>query len=192
MKLFLSMLALLLASGTASAQSTDASRIFKAGSGGAVIMATVAEMMIATETCALGNRADWQKVVDAVDRRYRFCVAKDPAWGRLMDDFRQATGQTGAAGPSRAWGSFAVESMLETRGAESRAMGNDAFCAKMPWKLVLEPSAATEEAKAEFKKANPDANLDGALRFFTYIRNLGADSAWTEAPCDTDFWPEFK
>lgn len=72
-------LAVLLLGAGASAQSTDASRIFKADSGGVVILATVAEMMIATETCALGDRADWQKVVAAVDKRYRFCVEKDEA-----------------------------------------------------------------------------------------------------------------
>ena len=179
--------ALLAVAGGAAAQN-DASRIFKAGSGGAVILATVAEAMIATETCSVGDRADWQKVVDAIDRRYRFCVAADPAWARLMDDFRQA----GAEGTSRSWGSFAAESMLGTRGAEARAMGKEAFCAKLPWTLVLVPGAATDEAKAEFKKAHPDAPLDSGLRFFAYIRALGSDPGWIESPCDRDFWPEFK
>jgi hypothetical protein len=168
----------------------DESRLFKAGNGGAIILSSVAEMMIATGMCALGDREDWQKVVAAVDRRYQFCVAKDPAWSGLMDSFKQAEAR--AKGSSRSWGSFAVDSFLQSRGAEARAMGMMAYCAKLPWKLILVPGAATPEAKAEYKKAHPEANLDQGLAFFTYIRNLGTDTAWVEAPCDKDFWPEFK
>jgi hypothetical protein len=182
---------LLLAGGT-SAQNTDAGRIFKAGGGGAIILSTVAEMMIATEMCALGDRADWQKVVTAVDRRYRFCVDKDEAWSRLMDDFKGAAGNPVVDSAGKSWGSFAIEVLLATRGAEARAMGRDLFCGKMPWKMVLVPGAATEEAKAEYLTTNPGATLDHALKFFTFIRTLGTDTAWAEAPCDKDFWPEFK
>lgn len=165
-------------------------KLFKAGSGGAIILSSIAEMMIATGMCSLGDREDWQKVVAAVDRRYRFCVAKDAAWSALMDDFKQA--EVKAKGSNRSWGSFAVESLLDKRGAEARAMGMMAYCAKMPWKLILVPGAATPEAKAEYMKINPQATLDQGLAFFAFIRNLGINTAWVEASCDKDFWPEFK
>ena len=182
---------LLAVAGGAWAQN-DANRIFKAGSGGSVILSTVGELMIATEMCKLGDRADWDRVVAAVDRRYRFCASKDPAWTRLMDDFKEAESKAVAEGSIRSWGSFGLETVLVHRGAEARAMGTEAFCAKLPWKLVLVPGAATAEAKAEYMKANPQSTLEQALRFFAYIRNLGTDAAWIEAPCDKDFWPEFK
>jgi len=186
------LLALLTMLALAPAARADEARLFKAGNGGAIILSSVAEMMIATGMCSLGDREDWQKVVAAVDRRYRFCVAKDAAWSALMDDFKQAKTKAKAEGSKRSWGSFAVESFLDTRGAEARAMGMMAYCAKMPWKLILVPGAATPEAKAEYKKAHPQASLDQGLAFFAFIRNLGADTAWVEAPCDKDFWPEFK
>jgi hypothetical protein len=181
----------LLVVGNASAQD-DTGRIFRAWGGGGIILSTVAEMMIATETCALGDREEWQKVVVGVDRRYRFCVAKDPLWSRLMDDFKEAQSKALAERSGRSWGSFALDALLETRGAEARAAGRDAFCSKMPWKLVLVPGAATADAKAEYLKTNPQATLDKALAFFTWIRKLGTETAWIEAPCDKDFWPEFK
>lgn len=174
----------------ASPARADEASLFKAGNGGAIILSTVAEMMIATGMCSLGNREDWQKVVAAVDRRYRFCVARDAAWARLMEDFKQA--ESLAQGSDRSWGSFAVESFLETRGAEARAMGPMSYCAKMPWKLILVPDAATAEAKADYLKAHPQASLGQGLAFFAYIRNLGTNAAWVESPCDKDFWPEFK
>lgn len=170
----------------------DEARLFKAGNGGAIILSSVAEMMIATGMCSLGDREDWQKVVAAVDRRYRFCVAKDAAWSGLMDGFNEAETKAKAERSNRSWGSFAVESFLDTRGAEARAMGMLAYCAKMPWKMILTPGAATPEAKAEYMKTHPQATLDKGLAFFTFIRNLGIDTAWVEAPCDKDFWPEFK
>jgi hypothetical protein len=191
MRLIAIVAALLAFAGTASAQ-TDANRIFKAGSGGSVILSTVGDLMLATEMCKLGDRADWEKVVTAIDKRYRFCAAKDPAWTRLMDDFKELESRAAAEGSSRSWGSFGLEVVLLHRGAEARAMGTDAFCAKVPWQLVLVPGAATPEAKAEYLKANPQSTLEQALRFFAYIRNLGTDAAWIEAPCDNDFWPEFK
>jgi hypothetical protein len=170
----------------------DETKLFKAGSGGAIILSSVAEMMIATGMCSLGDREEWQKVVAAVDRRYRFCVATDAAWSGLMDDFKQAEAKARAEGSTRSWGSFAVESFLGTRGAEARAMGMMAYCAKMPWKLILVPGAATPEAKAEYMRAHPQASLDQGLAFFSYIRDLGSNTAWVEAPCDKNFWPEFK
>jgi hypothetical protein len=186
-------LALLAMLALAPAARADDAKLFKAGSGGAIILSTVAEMMVATGMCSLGDREDWQKVVAAVDRRYRFCVAKDPAWSGLMEDFKPAEAKAKTEGSSRSWGSFAIESLLGTRAAEARAMGMMAYCAKMPWKLILVPGAATDEAKAEYMKANPQATtLEQGLAFFSYIRDLGSNTAWVEAPCDKDFWPEFK
>jgi hypothetical protein len=183
--------ALLAIAGTAAAQN-DADRIFKAGSGGSVILSTVGELIVAVETCKVGDRAEWDGVVSAIDRRYRFCAAKDPAWTRLMDDFKEAEAKALAEGATRSWGSFGLETVLQHRGAEARAMGTEAFCAKLPWRLILVPGAATDEARAEHMKANPQSTLDQALRFFAYIRTLGSDAAWIEAPCDKAFWPEFK
>jgi hypothetical protein len=161
----------------------DQVKLSKAGGEAAMILSAVAEMMIATGMCTLGDRQDWQRVVDAVDRRYRFCVAKDPSWASLMAEFKNAEKQ-------RSFGSLAVEAFLDTRGAEARRMGMQAFCSKLPWKMVLVPGAATPEAKAEHMKAHPKATLDEALAFFGYIRGLGTDTSWVERPCE-DFWPPF-
>jgi hypothetical protein len=192
MRLAAAIITVLLATGASTWAQNDASRVFKAGSGGTVILSTVAELTLATEMCKLGDRADWDKVVTAIDKRYRFCASKDPAWTRLMDDFKETESKAAAEGSTRSWGSFGLDAVMLQRGAEARAMGAEAFCAKLPWKLVLVPGAATPEAKAEYMKANPDATLEPALKFFAYIRNLGTDAAWIEAPCDKDFWPEFK
>ena len=191
MRLVSIIVALLAVAGTAWAQN-DASRIFKAGSGGSVILSTVGELVLATEVCKLGDRADWEKVVSAIDKRYRFCASKDADWMRLMDDFKEAESKAVAEGSTRSWGSFGLEAVLLHRGAEARAMGTEAFCAKLPWQMVLVPGAATAEAKAEYMKANPQSTLEQALKFFAYIRTLGTDAAWIEAQCDENFWPEFK
>jgi hypothetical protein len=169
----------------------DEAKIFKAGAQAEILLTTVAEIMIATGMCSVGDREEWQRVVTAVDRRYRFCAAKDAAWSKLLDGFSEPEKQSIAQDPSRPFASVAVDAFLNTRGAEARAMGEQAYCAKLPWKLLLMPGAATAEAKAEFLKANPGATLDSALAFFAYIRNLGTDAAWVEAPCDKDFWPPF-
>lgn len=162
----------------------------KAAAGGAIVLSTVAEMMIATGMCTLGDREDWQKVIAAADRRYRFCASKDQGWSVLLEDFKEAEKQ--AEGTDRSWGSFAVDRFLATRTVEARKTGAEAFCAKLPWKLILVPGADTQEARDEYKKANPDNTLDSALAFFGYVRKLGIDTAWVEAPCDKDFWPAFR
>jgi hypothetical protein len=171
--------------------SADEPNVFKAGAEAEILLSTVAELTVATELCAVGDRQDWQRVVQAVDRRYRFCAGKHAAWSRLLGDFEEDEKRSTAQGSSRSFGSFAVDSFVKSRGAEARAMGAQVYCAKLPWKLLLVPGAATPEARAEYLKTNPTGALDNALAFFGYVRNLGVDTAWVEAPCDKDFWPPF-
>ncbi len=156
-----------------------------------MFLGSLAQMMIATEMCGVGDVEPLKRIVSAVDRRFRFCVARDPAWSKLLGDFTDAEKRSLSEGSSRSLGSFFTESFLRTRGAEARAKGNSAYCAAIPWRMLLEPATATEEAKAEYMRTNPKATLDNALAFFGYIRNLGIDQAWVEASCDKEFWPEF-
>jgi hypothetical protein len=174
-----------------SGQANTNGRNFQAGRGAEVVLASLAQARIATTTCGVGDPETLNRVIAAVDRRYRFCVDKDASWSSLIGDFKQDELDARAQGSSRSLGTFGFESFLRTRGAEAQAKGAEAYCSSLPWKMLLEPGAATEAAKAEYMQANPKATLDIALSMFGWILNLGRDTAWVEAPCDKDFWPEY-
>lgn len=154
----------------------------------AIAMSTVAELMLATEMCSLGDREEWQKVVAAFDRRYRFCVAQDPAWSAGDALFEQTEARAKAEGSDRSLGSFTVDRALEISRAEARAEGKTAFCAKMPWPLLLQAGPVTPETLAMYENTHRDSKLDKGLAFYVWLRKLAADTAWVEAPCD-HIWP---
>jgi hypothetical protein len=190
-KILTSVVAVLLACYSGARAQPAAGDVQISGMAGTIVLSYVAHLMIATGMCTLGDREDWQKVVVATDKRYRFCAAKYPAWSGLLGDFKEDERKSLAAGQSRSFGSFYVEHFLNTRGYEARRQGMEAYCASAPWKMLLAPGAATPEAKAEYLKARPQADLEGNLKIVGLIRRLGVDPAWIEAPCDKEFWPAY-
>ncbi len=178
------------ASPAARAQSTDA-RVIAAEKAGEMIIGSLANMTISNQLCAVGDAEALKRAVGAIDRRFRFCVGKDPAWSQLLGDFETEEKQALAEGSPRSIGSFVLEEFARVRGTEVHLEGAATYCARLPWKMLLEPAAATVEAKADFMRAHPTAKLDEGLAFFHFILGLGSDPAWVEASCDTDFWPPF-
>jgi hypothetical protein len=167
-------------------------RVFTAGGVGEMVLGSLAMAQIATRMCGVGDPETLSRVVAAIDRRFRFCVGKDAVWSSLIAEFKQEELDSRAQGSGRSLGTFSFESLLRKRGPEAEARGATAYCASLPWKMLLEPAAATEEAKAEFRRTRPQAPLDEALSLFGWILDLGRDTAWVEAPCGKDFWPEYS
>ncbi len=167
------------------------SRLFVAGGGAELIVGSLAQAIIATRLCGVGDAEVLRRVVAAIDRRYRFCVARDPAWSGLLGDFAEQERQSLAEGATRSLGTFALRAFERTRGAEAEAQGQAAYCAALPWKMLVDPAARTPEALVASKQANPTLDLAQGFAWFDWIVGLGRDTAWTEAPCDKEFWPTF-
>lgn len=184
-----SVLVLLAMLAVTSAAHADSGKRYVTNFGIAIMMSTVAELMVATEMCSLGDREEWQKVVAAFDRRYRHCVAKDPAWSTGDPTFEQAEAKAKTEGLDRSLASFVVEQALEKSRAYADMQGEAAFCAKMPWPLLLQPGPVTPEMLALYEKAYRDPQLDKGLAFYGWLRNLATNTTWVEAPCD-HIWRE--
>lgn len=170
------------------AQSTD-TRVIAAEKAGEMIIGSLANMTIANQLCAVGDPEALKRAVAAIDRRFRFCVARDAAWSQLLGDFEAEEKQALVEGSARSIGSFVLDEFAKVRETEVRLEGAASYCAQLPWKMLLEPAAATPEARAEYMRAHPTATLDRGLAFFHFILGLGRDPAWIEASCDKDFWP---
>jgi hypothetical protein len=172
-------LALFLAS-PAWAQIED--KLFTAGKVAEMVGPAMAQAVIAVDLCRVGDAAPWKKVVTAVDKRHAHCIAEDAEWKKLTEK------------PDALVGTYAFDSFLATRGAEARGQGAASYCVRVPWKMVLVPGAATEEAKAAFLRERPDVPreaLDDFIFWMGWVRALGDDTRWIETPC-TDFWPAMK
>lgn len=148
----------------------DQASIAKASGQAAVLLYSLSQLLIAADMCSLGDRNEWQRAVDAVDRRYRFCAKQDASWAGLLGDFKDAEAKSVAQGSSKSLGSFVVDKLLEGGTAEARAMGKDEYCGKTPLREALEKGQS----------------------FIDYVRRLGANTAWVTAPCDKDFWPAYS
>jgi len=172
------------------AQSTDP-RVTAAEKAGEMIIGSLANMTIANQLCSVGDADALKRAVSAIDRRFRHCVAKDAAWSQLLGDFEEEEKQALAEGSARSIGSFVLDEFARVRSTEVHLEGAATYCARLPWKMLLEPAAVTPQAKADFMRAHPTAKLDEGLAFFHFILGLGSDPAWVEASCDTDFWPPF-
>ena len=152
------------------------------------VMPDIAAAIIVTETCGIGDRQEWEKVIGAIDRRFRYCSAKDPSWKALLKNFVEAEEKSLKEGSSRSLGSFVAELGRRSALSALKSLGKDGFCAARPWKMLLGPTKVTAEDKAQFLKAHPDYLLDQDLAVAAFILGLGTDAAWIEAPCDK-FWP---
>ena len=83
------------------------------------------------------------------------------------------------------------DAVANTRGAEARTQGAAAYCGRVPWKLVLVPGAATEDAKAAFLRERPQVPreaLDEFIWWMGWVLALADNTSWIDSPC-TDFWP---
>lgn len=154
-------------------------KLFAAGKALELVGPTLAQAVIAAELCGIGDATPWKKAVAAIDRRHARCIAEDPTWKGLTEK------------PDALAGTFAFDSFMNTRGAEARAQGATAYCSRVPWKMVLVPGAATDQAKEAFLREQsrvPREALDEFLAWANWVRALGDDPRWVEAPC-AEFWP---
>lgn len=173
---FLLALSLLLAT-PCWAQTDD--RVFMAGKLMEMVGPSLAQAVIAVELCGVGDADPWKRTVSAIDRRYARCSAQEAGWKKLAEK------------PDTPVGTLAFESFLATRGAEARAQGAATYCGRVPWKLVLVPGAATSEAKASFLRERPEVSREALGEFVSWmgwVRALGEDQRWVDAPCN-DFFP---
>lgn len=158
-------------------------KLFTAGKVLEMVGPAMAQATIAVELCGAGDVATWKKVADAIDRRHTRCIAESAGWKQLVTEK-----------PDALAGTFAYDAFLGTRAAEARAQGAAGYCARVPWKMVLVPGAATEEAKAAFLRERTDVPPEALADFIFWmgwVRALGEDPRWIETPC-TDFWPAMK
>ena len=155
-------------------------KLFLAGKLMEMVAPSLAQAVIAVDLCGVGSAEPWKRAVAAIDRRQARCVAEQAGWKKLTEKSDVPAG------------TFAFDSFLATRGAEARAQGAAAYCGRVPWKLVLVPGAATDAAKEDFRRERPDvprAALDEFVSWMGWVRALGDDTRWVDAPCK-DFWPE--
>ncbi len=107
------------------------------------------------------------------------CGIGDAAWKGLTEK------------PDALAGTFAFDAFMSTRGAEARTEGAAAYCRRVPWQMVLVPGAATDQAKEAFLREQPKISreiLDEFVAWAHWVRALGEDTRWVEAPCK-EFWP---
>ena len=176
MRKFLLALSLLVAT-PCWAQSEE--KLFAAGKVLELVGPTLAQAVIAVELCGIGDATPWKKAVAAIDRRHARCVAQDAIWKRLTEK------------PDALAGTLAFDAFMSTRGTEARAQGAASYCRRVPWKMVLVPGAATEQAKEAFLREQPKVPreaFDEFVAWADWVRALGDDPRWVEAPC-AEFWP---
>lgn len=157
-------------------------QLFTAGKTMEMVGPSLAQAVIAVELCGVGDAAPWKKVATAIDRRHARCIAQDAGWRKLVEK------------PDTLVGTFALDSFLNTRGAEARTQGAAAYCGRVPWNFVLVPGAATEDAKAAFLRERPQVPreaLDEFIWWMGWVRALADNTSWIDSPC-TDFWPAMK
>lgn len=131
----------------------------------------VAAMVVASQRCGYGSVSDWMRVVDAVDRRYAFCAARNPDWTAVVDRwFAKQLQEARARGLSAGVGSLAFEFMLPTATRQFEAKYASEGCSSFPREIVEGGSAGSTVRE---------------------IFDLGRDSAWIEASCDK-FYPASK
>lgn len=132
-------------------------QFFTAGKVMEMVGPSLAQAVIAAELCGVGDAEPWKRAVSAIDRRQARCVAEGAGWKKLTEK------------PDVPVGTFAFESFLATRGAEARAEGTAAYCGRVPWKLVLAPAAATDDAKAAFLRERPQISREALDEFVSWM-----------------------
>lgn len=163
-------------------------RIILAARNARDVMEIVALAVVGSEMCKVGDRGPWYGVMAAVDMRHAFCIGKDQKWLALKYPLAEEEEEARRLGMGNAVGSLLFLRAVRARG--SRAMDEGAtFCTRQPWEMLLDPEKATAAEVQEFRRADPDAQIDIALALMKTVRTLGSDLSWVEAPCDQNFWP---
>ena len=171
------------------AAAQDSPDVFGAGKALELVVSMAAQMTITSQLCGYGKAQTWSDVVDAIDKRYRYCVAQHAAWSDLARGWEKAAREAKERGESTTIGSLAFQTFLRTRGADARAQGVVKYCTAGPWQTSIEAG----EAEAESQRINPNAKHDDKTifgpAFVGWVINLGRDPAWVDAPCDKYFFP---
>ena len=160
------------------AQNTTDAEHARANEVGAVLkglelgIGVVAMMVVASQRCGYGDASDWMRVVDAYDRRYSFCAARDPYWTSLVErSFAKQVQEARTRGSSTGMGSLAFDFMLPTATRQFETAYSSGGCSSFPRELLKGDLAGSSLARQLF--------------------DLGKDPAWIEAPCDK-FFPVSK
>ena len=153
-----------------SASDVESARANEVGSvlmGLEIGMGFVAAMVVASQRCGDGDANGWMRVVEAIDRRYSFCAARDPYWTATVERaFAKQVPEARARGSSIGMGSLAFEFMLPTATRQFEAKYASGGCSSFTREMV-------------------DGDAPAAAR---QLFDLGKDSGWIEAPCDK-FYP---
>jgi hypothetical protein len=175
------------------AQTPIDTAVFTAGKAAEMVIASVAQAVLAVQLCGTGEMETWKRVIERADRRYKQCLGQDRKWSSLASEYQKEEDEVRVSGSPRAFASFAFDDFLRTRGAEAKT-DVAAYCARAPWQMVLEPATATDAVKADFLRSHPKVTTEGLEQFiseFGWIRSLANDEGWVTVPC-TNFWPDFS
>ena len=153
------------------------------------VMAAVSQSVIAGLNCDAGDTTAWIAVVSMIDNRQTFCVKQDPEWADLDQGWEREKEeakqrkmvQVGVGG----YAFIRAMSQLSDKIRSTRDM--EAFCASMPWKLLIIPGAATVQARQQLARTRPGFNVDDYLEIFKTIRSWGTNLNWANLPCDVTF-----
>lgn len=133
-----------------------------------ITMLHVAAMVVASHRCGYGDANGWMRVVEAIDRRYVFCAARDPYWTAAVERaFAKQVAEARRQGSSTGMGSLAFEFMLPSATRQFEAKYASGGCSSFP-REMLEGDAAGSRIRQLF--------------------DLGKDPAWIQASCDK-FYP---
>lgn len=171
--LLLACLLMATGAGNGHAQSASDAESVRANEVGSVLMGLeigmglVAAMVVASQRCGYGDASGWMRIVEAIDRRYSFCAARDAGWTAAVERaFVKQVSEARARGSSTGMGSLAFEFMLPSATRQFEAKYASAGCSSFPKEMVEGDAPATVRQ----------------------LFDLGKDSAWIEAPCDK-FYP---
>ena len=132
-----------------------------------ITMLHVAAMVVASQRCGYGDANEWRRVVEAIDRRYAFCAARDPYWTAAVElAFAKQVLEARARGSSTGMGSLAFERLLPSSTRQFEAKYASGGCSSFPKEMVEGDAPATVRS----------------------LFDLGRNPAWIEASCDK-FYP---
>ena len=142
---------------------------------------------VAALGCGSGDPGVWQRVVDAVDARYRRCVKLgSPLEQAVARHFTREWRYARAAGRSTDAGTLAFERWLSIRERQFETEQASERCSSLFIRTLLEPDAVPKaELEAEYVRY---PKLQGDIEIAIAIRQLGDHPKWVEGPCD-DFFP---
>jgi len=156
------------------------------------VMKVISTSVLASNLCTSGDMKALFFAIDAIDRRYAFCVGQDSKWRALEQKWEKEKGSKNAQSMKNPGiGSFAYIREMAELPEEVQAVGEEIFCSMAPWNILLNPDEPNTEAKEEFRRAHPHLNIDASLDRILAIRMLGLDRRWIKEPCDKSFWPSY-